>query len=164
MAHSRYSENDPLCAPLLSLKGKQILVKDDMHGHMNMEYTDIIDDVCTKNGFRVRYRRSDHGLVIHFTAITDVIENYGPKDFRELLQLIKDQRIDRRPTKVEQYVKSLRQTQDLGNEDNNTQEGLINALKGLTWHPHADNDWELGYSKENEQVLACKFIGDRNHL
>jgi hypothetical protein len=97
--------------------------------------------------------------VIQFTAINEEIENYGPKDFRELLQLIKDDE-RRRPAKVIQYIRSLNQKQDCGND--NDQKDLVTALKQLTWNTHMDNDWELGYSKEGEQVLACKFIGDRH--
>lgn len=147
----------------MSLTRKQALVKDDLHGHTNITYTEIIDDLCIKNGFRVRYRRTDHGFVIQFTAITDVIENYGPKDFRELLQFIKDAKGDpKRPSKIVQYVRTINQKQ----EDDHSEEDLVTALKELTWDGCRDNNWVLGYSSnsdnEEKQVLACKFIGDHH--
>jgi hypothetical protein len=51
------SVEDSLCSILLALASKEVYIKDDLHGHKNVTYSDITDDRILSNGFKARWRK-----------------------------------------------------------------------------------------------------------
>lgn len=51
------SKDDSLCAALIALENRQVVVEDDFHGNKETVYYDIIDDCIVWNGFRARWRK-----------------------------------------------------------------------------------------------------------
>lgn len=53
--------DDPLCAALITLDTKEVVVDDDLHGSKQVPYYDITEDCVVNNGFNVRWRKGNQG-------------------------------------------------------------------------------------------------------
>ncbi|MBM6386955.1 MAG: hypothetical protein JSY10_23630 [Paenibacillus sp.] len=100
-----------------------------------------------------------NNLVIQFTGIYTLGTGYGTSDFRELLSLMADANEGEfvRPKKVIQYFKSLAEEIYLNRPE---EKDLETALDNLIWRD-SDNQWQLGYSASNEQLLACMMVSSQ---
>ncbi|KAF1798077.1 hypothetical protein FB192DRAFT_1289074, partial [Mucor lusitanicus] len=55
----QFRQDDPLCASLIALDTKDIVVDDDLHGNKKMAYYEITEDCVVDNGFNVRWRKGN---------------------------------------------------------------------------------------------------------
>ncbi|KAI7898388.1 DNA mismatch repair protein [Cokeromyces recurvatus] len=165
-----FKEDNPLCATLLSLKSKEVLVQDDLHGQKEITYSQVIDDTLVWNGFKVRWRK-DHVqgiLIVQIIAIYDIGQCYGPDDLREILQGIdKNQKTILRPRKVKDHLWGLAErAYDKRQEKDNNTEIIERTLDQLRWERkitknEEETDWQLGYSPYiPDRILACKLISN----
>ncbi|GAA5801706.1 hypothetical protein HPULCUR_007157 [Helicostylum pulchrum] len=152
---------DRLCPVLFRLKTKESYVEDDMHGCQKTTYSEIVDYRIVNNGFRVRWRKDlvSNNLVIQFTGIYTLGTGYGTSDFRELLSLMMESKEGEfvRPKKVIQYYKSLAEEIYINQP---VEKDLETALDNLIWK-ESEDEWKLGYSAINEQLLACMMISSQ---
>lgn len=151
---------DLLCPVLISLKSKEHVVHDDLHGQGNITYSEITDEDVINNGFKVRWRKDLYSgnLVVQFTSIYSLGSGYGPSDFRELLTLmLKQQNTTMRPKKVMAHIQSLAHQLHQGDSSNNHDINYLEqALNTLTWKKQ--DTWDLGYGSDNTKALACLLL------
>lgn len=100
-----------------------------------------------------------NNLVIQFTGIYSLGTGYGTADFKELLSLMMDANQGEfvRPKKVIQYFKLLAE-EIYHNQPE--EKDLERALDNLVWE-ESDNQWQLGYSSSNEQLLGCMMLSSQ---
>lgn len=97
--------------------------------------------------------------MIQFTGIYTLGTGYGTSDFRELLSLMMESKEGEfvRPKKVIQYYKSLAEEIYINQP---VEKDLETALDNLIWK-ESEDEWKLGYSAINEQLLACMMISSQ---
>ncbi|KAI8645587.1 hypothetical protein BD408DRAFT_382102 [Parasitella parasitica] len=156
----QFREDDPLCAALIALDTREVIVNDDLHGNKQVSYYDITEDCIVWNGFAARWRKDydSHNLIIQFTGIYSLDSGYSPADFREILKLLDESKKFVRPRKICDYLWSLAEKMYEQDESRNMPK-LQDMLQNLEWKKDEiteDSTWELGTSI-NGHVLACKL-------
>ncbi|CEP14772.1 hypothetical protein [Parasitella parasitica] len=156
----QFREEDPLCAALLTLDTKEVVVEDDLHGNKQVPYYEIIEDCIVWNGFKARWRKdyNSHNLIIQFTSIYSLESGYNSADFREILRLLDESKSFVRPKKICDYLWSLAEKMYEQDENRNMPD-LQEMLQSLRWKRDEiaeDLIWELGIST-NGHLLACKL-------
>ncbi|KAL9537541.1 hypothetical protein MBANPS3_011687 [Mucor bainieri] len=152
-------QDDPLCAALIALDTKEVVVDDDLHGNKEMAYFDIIEECVVNNGFNVRWRKdtNSNNLIIQFTGIYSLGSGYGPSDFREILSLLLDDSSSFvRPAKIRAHLWSIAQGMY---EHDKSPVKLQDELQQLKWTRDTTSEgssWELGLS-EHGYLLACRL-------
>ncbi|GAN04767.1 conserved hypothetical protein [Mucor ambiguus] len=154
----QFQQDDPLCAALIALDTKEVVVDDDLHGNKEMAYYEITEDCVVNNGFNVRWRKepNSHNLIIQFTGIYSLESGYGPSDFKEILSLLDDSSSFVRPAKIHSHLWSV--AEEMYEHDKSPVD-LQGELQQLKWTHDAtskDSNWELGLS-ENGHLLACRL-------
>ncbi|KAK4509202.1 Ubiquitin conjugation factor E4 [Mucor velutinosus] len=154
----QFRPDDSLCAALIGLDTKEVVVDDDLHGNKEIAYYEITDECIVNNGFNVRWRKdpSSHNLIFQFTGIYSLESAYGPSDFREILSLLDGSRPFVRPAKICAHLWSV--AEEMYEQDKSPIELQV-ELQQLKWTRDTtseDSNWELGLS-ESGHLLACRL-------
>ncbi|KAI8087671.1 uncharacterized protein B0P05DRAFT_635392 [Gilbertella persicaria] len=121
------SKQDPLYDIIFSIESKESVVKNDLHGHTNIVYHDMVDEAILFNGFRARWRKGKYKehIVVQLTGIEQSIPDYSTEDLRELLS-----DMTKRPKRLQRYLWSLAQQQ--------YRQNTKHALDSLVWRDMQD--------------------------